>query len=162
MVGQAKKGFQGIVKKVAIFAVITVAISLDYLLAVAAQQLNMSPPKMALFGLLVVAWFLLNEMLSIIENAGRMGVPIPEWLGKYIAVLKTRIDDQGGGAAPSLFSPILAGQGGTDVGEWQQPDSTNPYNTGDRCYYQGVLYESTIDGNVWNPADYPAGWRVVA
>ncbi len=96
----SKKGFQGIIKKVAIFAVITVAISLDYLLAVAAQQLNMSPPKMAIFGLLVVAWFLLNEMLSIIENAGRMGVPIPEWLGKYIAVLKTRIDDQGGGGAP--------------------------------------------------------------
>ena len=43
-----------------------------------------------------MAWFLLNEMLSIIENAGRMGVPIPEWLGKYIAVLKTRIDDKGG------------------------------------------------------------------
>ena len=65
-------------------------------------------------------------------------------------------------AAPSLFAPILAGQGGADVGEWQQPDSTNVYNTGDRCYYQGVLYESTIDGNVWSPADYPAGWRVVA
>ena len=64
-------------------------------------------------------------------------------------------------AAPSLFAPILAGQGGTDVGEWQQPDSTNAYNIGDRCMYNGTLYESTIDGNVWSPTDYPAGWKAV-
>ena len=35
---------------------------------------------------------LLNELLSIIENAGRMGGPVPEWLRKYIAVLKDKID----------------------------------------------------------------------
>ena len=56
----------------------------------------MSPPKMAVFGLLVVVWFLLNEMLSIIENAGRMGADIPDWLSKYIAILKKKIDDKGG------------------------------------------------------------------
>ena len=92
----SKKGFAGIVKKVAIFAVITVAIALDYLIAVAVGQLGMSPPKMAVFGLLVVVWFLLNEMLSIIENAGRMGADIPDWLAKYIAILKKKIDDKGG------------------------------------------------------------------
>ena len=91
----SKKGFAGIVKKVAIFAVITVAISLDYLIAVAAEQLGLVPPKMAIFGLLVVVWFLLNEMLSVIENAGRMGAPVPDWLAKYIAALKNKIDDQG-------------------------------------------------------------------
>lgn len=64
-------------------------------------------------------------------------------------------------SAPSLFAKLLAGQGGTDVGEWTQPDSTNPYNTGDRCLYNGVLYESVIDNNVWSPADYPAGWKLI-
>lgn len=63
--------------------------------------------------------------------------------------------------APSLFARLLAGQGGTEVGEWTQPDSTNPYNTGDRCMYNGTLYESTINGNVWSPVEYPTGWRVV-
>ena len=95
----SKKGFNGIVKKVAIFAVITVAISLDYLIAVATAQLGMAPPQMAIFGLLVVVWFLLNEMLSIIENSGRMGADIPDWLTKYIAILKGKIDDQGGQTA---------------------------------------------------------------
>lgn len=59
-------------------------------------------------------------------------------------------------AAPSLFAPILAGQGGTDVGEWVQPDSTNPYSKGDKVIHNGKTWESTIDGNVWEPGVY--GW----
>ena len=95
----SKKGFNGIIKKVAIFAVITVAISLDYLIAIAAEQMNLKPPAMAFIGLITVVWFILNEMLSITENAGRMGIPVPIWLSKYIAALKNKIDDQGGQAA---------------------------------------------------------------
>ena len=64
-------------------------------------------------------------------------------------------------AAPSLFAKLLPGQGGTEVGEWEQPDSTNGYNTGDRCRFEGEVYESTIDNNVWSPADYPAGWKKI-
>ena len=63
--------------------------------------------------------------------------------------------------SPSLFAEILPGQGGTEIGEWQQPDSTNPYMTGDRVIFNGVTYESIIDNNVWSPADYPGGWREV-
>ena len=64
-------------------------------------------------------------------------------------------------AAPSLWAEILPGQGGTDIGEWAQPDSTNPYSKGDRCRFEGEVYESVIDGNVWSPADYPAGWKKI-
>ncbi|WP_347223610.1 phage holin family protein, partial [Bacteroides congonensis] len=44
----------------------------------------------------VTVWYLLNELLSIVENAGRMGAPVPDWLAKYIAMLKNKIDTQGG------------------------------------------------------------------
>lgn len=64
-------------------------------------------------------------------------------------------------AAPSLWSEVLAGQSGTDIGEWQQPDSTNPYNRGDRVRFNGKVYESLIDGNVWSPAAYPQSWQEV-
>ena len=64
--------------------------------------------------------------------------------------------------AVSLFAEILPGQDGTEIGEWRQPDSTNPYNTGDRVTYQGKIYESLIDGNVWSPDSYPAGWKEVS
>jgi hypothetical protein len=64
-------------------------------------------------------------------------------------------------AAPSLFAKVLAGQDGTDIGEWVQPDSTNPYMKGDKVTYNGKTYESTIDNNVWSPDVYPAGWKEV-
>ena len=65
------------------------------------------------------------------------------------------------GTAPSLFAEILPGQDGTDIGEWVQPDSTNPYMKGDCCRFEGEVYESIIDENVWSPADYPAGWKKI-
>lgn len=57
---------------------------------------------------------------------------------------------------------------GTDPGpttypEWVQPSgSHDAYNTGDIVSYNGVLYQSKIDGNVWAPDAYPAGWEVYA
>lgn len=65
------------------------------------------------------------------------------------------------GAAAALFAEVLPGQGGTEIGEWVQPDSTNPYMEGDRVIFNGSTYESLIDNNVWSPADYPAGWEKV-
>lgn len=43
--------------------------------------------------------------------------------------------------------------------EWVQPlGGHDAYKNGDRVMYQGKVYESTIDGNVWAPDVYPAGW----
>ena len=58
--------------------------------------------------------------------------------------------------APSLWAEVLAGQDGTAIGEWVQPDSTNPYMRGDRVSYNGKTYESEVDNNVWAPGVY--GW----
>lgn len=90
------QGFNGIIKKFGILCVIVVSMVLDYIVATLAIQMNFNPPITTLFSLLVTSWFLLNEMLSIIENAGRMGADVPEWLAKYIAVLKDKIDNEGG------------------------------------------------------------------
>lgn len=69
--------------------------------------------------------------------------------------------------AVSLFAKVLTEPvvdpetGEIDIPKWEQPDSTNPYMAGDKVNYDGVIYESAIDNNVWSPADYPAGWKVV-
>lgn len=66
--------------------------------------------------------------------------------------------------APSLFARVLPGQDDTDIGVWEQPDSTNPYMTGDKVHYPTMddpIYESVIDNNVWSPDAYPAGWKEV-
>lgn len=91
------EGFNGIVKKFGILCIIVVSMVLDYIVATLAIQMHLTPPITTLFSLLVVSWFLLNEMLSIIENAGRMGADVPNWLAKYIAVLKDKIDAEGSG-----------------------------------------------------------------
>lgn len=44
------------------------------------------------------------------------------------------------------------------IPEWVQPDSTNPYMIGDKVTYNGHIWESSIDANVWSPSAYPAGW----
>lgn len=62
--------------------------------------------------------------------------------------------------APDLAPALWVEERDPDiVYGWVQPDSTNPYMTGDRVTYGGTVYESVIDNNVWSPADYPAGWR---
>ena len=44
---------------------------------------------------LVVTWYLLMELGSILENVGKMGAPLPEFLKKMIAVLKATVDTAG-------------------------------------------------------------------
>lgn len=90
----SKKGAKGIIKKVAYLCVIAVALVLDYVLVQVSGSLDFEMPLKAMFGLLVTVWYLLNELLSIIENAGRMGANVPEWLRKYIAVLRDKIDSK--------------------------------------------------------------------
>lgn len=62
--------------------------------------------------------------------------------------------------SPSLFANVLTSLDGTPK-EWIQPDSTNPYMTGDKVIFEGVIYESVIDNNIWSPSAYPQGWKVV-
>ena len=64
-------------------------------------------------------------------------------------------------AAPSLFAEVLTDPTGQTILDWKQPDSTNPYMTGDKVKYEGVIYESLINNNVWSPAAYPAGWKQI-
>lgn len=62
--------------------------------------------------------------------------------------------------SPSLFANVLTSLDGTPQ-EWVQPDSTNAYMIGDKVIYEGVIYESVIDNNIWSPITYPQGWKVV-
>ena len=70
-------GLWGIPKKVAIFAIVAVAHLVDSALGDA-----------HLFRDAAIFFYLANELLSIIENIGRMGVPIPEKLKGAVEVLR--------------------------------------------------------------------------
>lgn len=59
-----------------------------------------APPWPNCFVMIVVFWYLFTEVGSILENAGKLGAPIPPWLGKGIAALKAKVDQAASAAAP--------------------------------------------------------------
>ena len=61
--------------------------------------------------------------------------------------------------APSLWAKVLNPT--DEIPDWEQPDSTNAYMTGDKVRYNGKVYESVIDNNVWSPDALPSGWRLI-
>lgn len=63
-------------------------------------------------------------------------------------------------AVPSLYDAFGLDESGYPL--WSQPSGAHDaYNAGDIVNYKGTLYKSTINGNVWAPDVYPAGWELV-
>lgn len=67
----------------------------------------------------------------------------------------TSQDDWMPDISPSLFAQVLIPDPDV-IPEWVQPDSTNPYMTGDKVKHNGKIWISAIDNNVWEPGVY--GW----
>lgn len=63
-------------------------------------------------------------------------------------------------AAPSLWTKVLIPDENV-IPEWEQPSSTNPYMKGDKVMFEGKVYESIIDNNIWSPSAFPGGWTEV-
>jgi toxin secretion/phage lysis holin len=74
-------GAWGIAKKVGIFGIVAVAHLVDSALGDA-----------HLFRDAAIFFFLANELLSVIENAGRIGVPIPPVMQRAVEVLRGKGD----------------------------------------------------------------------
>lgn len=73
-------GMKGIAKKVAVFFVVAVAHMMDVALGYDGHVLRDA----------TIFFFLTNEALSILENVGRIGVPIPRVLQKAIDILNEK------------------------------------------------------------------------
>lgn len=60
--------------------------------------------------------------------------------------------------ATSLYKAVGIDPSGIPL--WVQPlGATDAYNIGDIVSYNGKLYKSIINANVWAPDVYPAGWE---
>ncbi|MFK4417117.1 toxin secretion/phage lysis holin [Bacillus sp. RC251] len=73
---KSKIGFKGIAKKVVLFLLVGVAAQVD-----AAIGSNSAVREATIF------FFMGNELLSILENAGRMGIPLPSALTNAVEIL---------------------------------------------------------------------------
>ena len=63
-------------------------------------------------------------------------------------------------AAASLWAKVLIPDENV-IPEWEQPDSTNAYMIGDKVMFEGHIYESAINYNIWSPSAYPQGWTLI-
>lgn len=73
----SQTGFRGIVKKVAILIIVMLAVLVDRVTG-----------DTGAIRTLVIYYFVANEGLSIIENLGQAGVPIPQSIKKALKALK--------------------------------------------------------------------------
>ena len=69
---------------------ISVILHIDALGTLLAIELPENIPSF--FTLIVTIWYIFTELGSIIENAGKLGAPVPEWLCKVILSIKTSTD----------------------------------------------------------------------
>lgn len=51
---------------------------------------------------------------------------------------------------PSLWAKVLIPDPDI-IPEWQQPDSTNGYSTGDKVRHYDKIWVSVVDDNIWEP-----------
>lgn len=61
------------------------------------------------------------------------------------------------GEVPALYVKVAAPD---TIPDWVQPTGAHDaYNTGDKVRFEGSIYESLINANVWSPTAYHAGWK---
>lgn len=77
-------GFKGIAKKIAIFLLVGIANIIDVNVIQNGTALRTA----------VIFFYLSNEGLSILENAGNIGLPIPEKLKTMLSQLKDKEDTE--------------------------------------------------------------------
>ena len=135
------------------------------------EEINMSMQSLAKIGKLVANQVTDDVVaLTIQEFYDVWAANVNYVKGQYInheAVLYKVLQDHMSqadwtpNASPSLFAKVLIDPSGETIPEWVQPDSTNAYMIGDKVKFEGHVYESIIDNNIWSPSAYPAGWKVI-
>ena len=80
-------GFKGLAKKVMIFALVAVGSLLDKVIPAANNAIRAA----------VCMFYIANEGLSVLENAGALGLPLPKTLKNWLVKLKEIDADEKGG-----------------------------------------------------------------
>ena len=124
----------------------------------------------------------LNDILTKIDTIWVQGDLTDDERDELVELARTNADpersyaplqaqiDQAFAAIKALEARVAALEAGEspepapDPDEWpeyvQPTGAHDAYNTGDKVTYNGKHYISTMDGNVWNPDAYPAGWEL--
>ena len=89
----SKRGIIGIVKKIGYLALVCVGMLVDWLIYCGLQAVNVNIGYTFFFGVLVTIWLIINELISILENLGTIGVPLPKFLLTIVKKLKVTAEN---------------------------------------------------------------------
>lgn len=86
------KGVKGIVKKVSLWILIFTGLIIDILFRYGLGEFGISIHLNYLTSPIIAVWLTLNEMLSILQNLGRMGITFPKFLQPLIEALVKEVE----------------------------------------------------------------------
>ena len=89
----SKTGKHGAIKKVGYMFLVIVAGIIDWVIYYGLSKIGIEYDVHYYFGLLVAVWLILNELLSILENCTKMGLPIPKFIEPVAKKLKHMVEN---------------------------------------------------------------------
>lgn len=85
-------GINGIAKKICMWLLIVVGGVIDCLLSFAGGSIGVDIHLTMSVASLTVIWLLVNEIISILENLGDIGTPLPGFLVSIVNSLQSKLD----------------------------------------------------------------------
>ena len=89
------KSFNGIAKKVCMWLLIVVGGVLDWLVVYAAANVGLDLGVSVIVAVIVCAWLMCNEIISILENMIDIGVQMPSFLMNITKHIQSKVEDSG-------------------------------------------------------------------
>jgi len=86
---------EGLWHKAGMILVVLVAGIADIILQIACTNLSLGIAYTGLLLPLVLAWYIITELGSILENAVKLGAKVPDWLTKMLKVSLASVDKIG-------------------------------------------------------------------
>ncbi len=91
----SSKGFRGIAKKICMWLLVALGAVVDWLIGYAGETVGIELPFHFLVAALVAVWLICNEIISILENIGDIGVTLPPFLLKAVEWVKAGAEKRG-------------------------------------------------------------------
>ncbi|WP_101908877.1 phage holin family protein [Marasmitruncus massiliensis] len=92
----SRTGILGVVKKLSYIVLVIVAMMADWAISQGGAYIGVQIKAQGFVALLVIVWLLINELISIMENLGRIGVQYPDWFLTLLKHLKQTTEKEGG------------------------------------------------------------------
>lgn len=87
-------GVVGIIKKISYITAVAVGIVADYLISSALTQVGINLQINYCIGMIVTIWFIINELISVLENLAEIGIPLPKFLVAIVKRLKVVVENK--------------------------------------------------------------------